>query len=221
MSLVKTRAFILRSIKYSDSSRILTLLTEELGKVTVIQKGGRKLSAGNAFGTVGCLEAMVYIKETRDVQIIGKSGYLEIYGSIEKDLKKLNCLFIALEILNKCTVQRELNREIFELTADFLRGLEFSKGIPEYCLLSFLLRFSEINGIMPARQDEGFETFFKDSGFTLDEAEKQMLKGNIEPEAGVTDDEILSLCRICENKLLEYSTGSRLQKARSVTDQLR
>ncbi len=41
MSIVKTEAFVLRSFRYGETSKIVTLFTRDFGKMNAIVKGAR------------------------------------------------------------------------------------------------------------------------------------------------------------------------------------
>jgi recombinational DNA repair protein (RecF pathway) len=227
MSLVKTKAYVLRTIKFSDSSRIITLYTEELGKLTVMQKGARKKWQDGSLGTFGCIEAMIYCKEGREIQLMSKAVYIETYRNIEKDLERLGAAFVSMELLNKCSFTHSANREVFEIIDNFFRRLDQTNGIPEYTLLKFLIEFSSYHGIIPDVFSEAYETFFRTSGFTLNKSDLNFLR-SMRPMTSVCDLNLGSaeskarfskLCRIYEQYLLDYSVGRTFQKTRTVFDQ--
>ena len=72
MSLVSTRAVLLRAFPYGETSLILHFFTEDLGRVGVMARGARKRGGSTGSGletfTSGVLTA--YVKETRDLQTL-------------------------------------------------------------------------------------------------------------------------------------------------------
>lgn len=227
MSLVRTRALVLKSMKYSESSRIINLFTEELGKVAVLHKGTRRNWQSGNFGAMGLIEAMIYFKESREIQTLGKVGYLEVYSLIERDLEKLGAGYVVLDLLNRSLAQNDQCRESFALAIAFLRDINRQDASAKSELLRFLMRFGTMLGIMPDLSDDGLETFFVRIGFTLDRSEIDFMRGFLVRDA---DHEIVSatdngkaaidrFCRIYEAHLLEYSSGRSKQTARRIIDQ--
>jgi hypothetical protein len=86
MALVRSRCLILQSYPYSETSRILRLLTEDFGVQSVIAKGARRPKS--RFG--GLLEpftegtASFYHRETRDLHTLGGSTWTAPTGAWER-----------------------------------------------------------------------------------------------------------------------------------------
>ncbi len=224
MSLVKTKAFVIRSMKYSDSSRILTLLTEQLGKLSVIHKGARKNSRNGSTGSFSCIEAMIYFKESRELQLLSQANSIEMFRNIDTDIDRIRAAYIALELINRCTPVNSADGNLFEMANGFFHGIDSVLNNPELELLRFLIGFSEYLGLSPDAGSDRFETFFARSGFTLSRSDKEFLIG-LSKEPVMTDDlttevSLNKLCRFYEQHLLDNSIGSNYQRARNVFDQL-
>lgn len=227
MSVLKSRAFLLKSIRYSDSSRILTLFTEESGKIAAIHKGTRKNGQYGATGSYGLIEAVYYHKDTREVQTISSVNFLEIYNNIETDFERIRGTYVALELLGKCLEFSMPGNELFEETLKFMRRMNCKSRVPELTLLRFILKYSQFQGYLPHNESTNYETFFRSSGFTLRVSDIEVLRVVSDLSDNEYDNynrefqsDLSRLCRICETRLLEHSLGSSFQKTRKVFDQL-
>jgi len=210
-------------MKYSDSSRILTLLTEQLGKVSVIHKGARKNSRNGSTGSFSCLEAMIYFKENREIQLLSQANSIETFRNIDTDIDRIRAVYIALELINRCTPVNSVDRILYEMTYGFFHGIDSLHNNPEFELLRFLIRFSEYLGLSPEAGNERFETFFTRSGFTLNKPDMEFLieiKSESFKADNHTEVNLNKLCRFYEQHLLDNSVGSNYQRARNVFDQL-
>ena len=69
MSRFKINGFVLRTTRLTESSRVVTLFTSEIGKVKAVAKGvGRpKSKMSGAIGLFNLIEGIVYKKETSDI----------------------------------------------------------------------------------------------------------------------------------------------------------
>ena len=76
MGIVTTRAVLLRSHPYSESSRILRFLTEDYGIVGVMARGARKAGRGGGMDIFQESSLTLHVKEGRDLQTLRESTAL-------------------------------------------------------------------------------------------------------------------------------------------------
>ena len=83
MNNLKTDAFILSGFKYGDTSKIVTLFSEEAGKFSAIVKGVRnnKSKLGGVFENMNHVNVIFSKKENRDLQFISKAEMETIISS--------------------------------------------------------------------------------------------------------------------------------------------
>jgi DNA repair protein RecO (recombination protein O) len=143
--LIKTEAVVLSKLNYGDSSSIVTLYTEEHGKLSVIIKGGRKSKSkiSNAADPPNHLSIVIYKKDTREVQILSEADILAHFGGIKSDLDKLKYAFAVVELVKKLTVEHEINRKLFKGIIKILSLLETSDQKPQVLFGRFFIFFLE------------------------------------------------------------------------------
>lgn len=224
MPLVKTHAFVIRTIRYSDSSKILTLFTNELGKISVIHKGSRKNTKSGNSGSFSYYEAMIYFKDNREIQLLSQIHSLRVFKNIVSDIERLRAAYIVQELLNKSMPSNSPDKELFESVFGFFQCIDSVVKNAEFELLKFLVHFAETHGIIPEANSVRFETFFARSGFTLYKSDLDFLnsiRDEIESEEDVIrkDINLNKLCRIYEQLLLDNSVVSGYHRTRSVFDQ--
>ena len=121
----KTEAIVLRAIDFQESSLIVTLFTKKHGKVAVIAKGARrpksKLAAFFVPGQI--LEAVIFMKETREVQTLSDVSYLRKLDNLRTDLEKMALAVTALELTSQIIHSHEPNEDLFELLVKCFHGL--------------------------------------------------------------------------------------------------
>lgn len=121
----KTKGIILRTVRYGETSLVVTAYTELFGMQTYLVKGVRqntKKTGGkaNAFQPAALLDMVVYHNELKQLQIIREYKWNFLYRNIYSDVIK-NCvaLFIA-ELVTKSIKQPENNPELFEYIESYL-----------------------------------------------------------------------------------------------------
>lgn len=149
MSGVTTRAFVLRSVDYRESDRILTLLTEQLGKVDAIAKGAR--SSRRRFA--GALEPFALLEVTlgpgrgRDrLMVVSEASVLVDNRGLATDLGKVGAAAYLTELARETTPQEEPDPRTFEALAVGLRLLASDGALVRPLLIASQLRILALAG---------------------------------------------------------------------------
>ncbi|MFC2150867.1 DNA repair protein RecO [Calditrichota bacterium] len=141
-------ALVLRSIRHGESSRILTLLCRQIGKVAVIAKGARKgKHGGGALSPPSLIEAVIYMKTSREVQTLGSVHSIHNYNVIKNDLTRSAYAAAILELANRASTEEEGNPELFELILETLNELDIETGKPKITFWRFNLQLMRVSGI--------------------------------------------------------------------------
>jgi len=72
MTLESTEALVVKTQKYQESSKIVTLYTRKLGKISVIAKGIRKTDSklGGILEVINLVSTVFYYKSSRNIQLL-------------------------------------------------------------------------------------------------------------------------------------------------------
>jgi len=128
MEIVSLTAFVLRRIKYSETSLIATLFSEGSGKISIIAKGARSPRSKSGTSAVlepfNLIEATVYIKDARDVQILSKAGTVRDFVGIKSDLDRMEAASEVIRAIDSNTHANEPNAELWKLLGKTLDRLE-------------------------------------------------------------------------------------------------
>ncbi len=129
--ITKTEIIVLRTVDFSESSRIATVLSREHGKMAVIAKGARKPKSK----FVGLIEqgrvlsAVYYYKASRDVQTLSEASHAEQLGSLSVDMEKMALSTSALELIAQLVHEGEVNEPVFDFTRNFLVWLDVQEQV--------------------------------------------------------------------------------------------
>jgi DNA repair protein RecO (recombination protein O) len=147
----KAEAIVLKSKKYGETSKIVTLYTREFGKLSVIAKGSR--SRNNRFGS--SLEPLSYISivfykyENRELQYITQGSIINHFSKIHNDAIKTMYALPIIELVNNVIHSDEQNEDFFFLLVNTLKSLDDSKENFENHLLYFELHLASQFGFHP------------------------------------------------------------------------
>jgi len=152
VGLVRTEAVILRSIDYSESSKILTLLSPAHGRISVIAKGARRpKSAFRAHvEPLSHIVAIYADKESRNVQTLSQCDILDAYGGMKRDLTALAVGSYLAEVSGAIAPDRHASPELYAVLCAGLTLLDHAPEQAPQILLWTLRRVLGAGGLAPA-----------------------------------------------------------------------
>lgn len=125
----KTDALVLRSMRWSESSKIVHLYTQDKGYLKVIAKGALQPKSpfrGN-LETLNFVEIVVSSKETRGLQLLTAAALHNSFQKIRADLKKTAIAFSLIELIQQFLRTHEPIQRFFSYTVDLLSSLNESE----------------------------------------------------------------------------------------------
>jgi len=145
-----TPAFVLRTRAYGESDRIVTLLTEEHGKLSGIAKGAKNSRRRFA----GTLEPFVRIRAvfrqrtTSDLVFLLRCEFLGAWRAFTRDLDRFAAGSYVLDVTDRMVFGRESGRDVYRLVEEALTLLD--AGAPcDSLLRAFDLHLLAVSGYAP------------------------------------------------------------------------
>jgi len=148
MPIVKTKAVILKSDNYRETSKIVTFFTDSHGKLKGIAKGVRnsKTRWGGALQSMALVNVIFYYKETRTLHLISGAEHLITLNSIYDDYDKMQMGYRMVELVNRTTAEYQENTNIYNLLSDSLQILESATKNYVNVLFNFEFRLLNLLG---------------------------------------------------------------------------
>lgn len=125
MPLLKDEAFVIAATDWRETSRIIRCFAREQGKIGLVAKGARsaKSQIGSAFESFSRIRIVVYAKPGADLFTLKEAETAEYFPAIRKDLIRFAAASFFFEILDKGLAAHERNEALFDLTANYLHGM--------------------------------------------------------------------------------------------------
>ena len=129
----KTKSIVLRTVKYGETSIIVTMFTELFGVQSYLVNGVRtstKKGSGKAslFQPSAILDLVVYHNELKHLNRIKEFKWGYLYQYILSDVRKNAVALFMVELLTKCLKQPEGNPELFSFAEDCFLQLDKSNN---------------------------------------------------------------------------------------------
>ena len=127
----KTKGLVLRTVKYGETSIIVTIFTELFGVQSYLVNGVRTSTKkgtgkGNLFQPSAILDLVVYHHELKHLNRIKEFRWNYIYQHILSDVSMNAVALFMVELLTKCLKQPEANPDLFHFTEDVFIKLDES-----------------------------------------------------------------------------------------------
>lgn len=122
---MKTRAIVLRTMRMGETSRLVTFYSMDYGKLKATAKGARKPKSkfGAALDLMTEVQAVCYVKETRDLQTLSECTLLKPAPELSHSLERLSFGSAACELIDRLTIEGEPNQRLYQCLAGVLHGL--------------------------------------------------------------------------------------------------
>lgn len=150
--IIKTRAFVLRTRPFKESSLFAVMLTRTYGKIDVLAKGCRRPKS-KLCGTLEIFnldEIIYYKRETKDVYTLSDATVIEDFEKIRSDAQTVNAALVLCEFFTKTLPPEEKNDEAYTMLSMFLntlRDVEHKSVKP--LTLYYLLKALSGAGVQP------------------------------------------------------------------------
>lgn len=157
----KTKGIVLKTVKYGETSLVVTIFTELFGVQTYLVNGVRvstKKGSGSAnlFQPAAILDLVVYHNDLKNLNRIKEFKWAVIFQQILSDVKKNTVALFIIELLTKCLKQPEGNPDLFQFTEDvFLHLDECNAAVMANLPLFFALHLTHFFGF---RIDDNYST---------------------------------------------------------------
>lgn len=138
-----TKAIVLRTVKYGETSLVATLYTELFGVQAYLINGVRtdkkSSTKANLFQPGTLLDTIVYHHPSKNLQRIKEVRLATIYQSIHRQIIKNAIAIYVVELISKTITEPECNPELYHFFEQALLTIDAS---PEASIANFPLQFT-------------------------------------------------------------------------------
>lgn len=150
--LKKTRGIVFKTMKYSETSIICDIYTEEYGLLSFIISGVRKKNAkthAGLFQIMSMLDLVAYVSDKKKLHRIKEVKASYIYQSIPFNVYKSAVGQFMIEICKNAIRESEMNQELFRFIHDSYLLLDQTKNSVNIYHHVFLAKLASYIGFTP------------------------------------------------------------------------
>lgn len=150
MPLVKTVAITLKSRKWGEADRIVTLYARQLGKIRAVARGARRLKSrmGGALEPLTICELNLFEKSGDSLYRVSQVDLIEPFMRFREDLTLMAAAARMANVVGAVTPDGDPDPELFDTLEQGLRSLVTSDD-PALTALLFQIRLLGLTGFRP------------------------------------------------------------------------
>ena len=124
--IVNTTALVLKTFPYGETSLISRCFTKEKGKISFIIKGAqsKKNLISPYFQPLSHIQIIYSEKESRELQVVSKVNFVNIWLKIPESLKKMTLLQSMLEITDFTLETNDPHPRLFDILIDVINNFD-------------------------------------------------------------------------------------------------
>ena len=150
MPLVKTTAITLKSRKWGEADRIVTLYAKQLGKIRAVARGARRLKSrlGAALEPLTLSELNLFEKSGDSLYRVSQVDLVEPFIRFREDLTLMAAAARMANVVGAVTPDGDPDPELFNTLEQGLRSMVTSDD-PAFTALLFQIRLLGLTGFRP------------------------------------------------------------------------
>ena len=124
----RTEAIVLRQTLLGEADRILTLYTQDMGKVRAVAKGVRRPKS-RLGGHLELLNRVsVSLSQGRNLDIVAEAQIVESYAGLRSDLQRLSEAVYLAELVDRFTVEGSQSYDVYRMLLSTYNRLSENEG---------------------------------------------------------------------------------------------
>lgn len=150
MKLVKVKGVVIKEVQYKENDKIITLMTDELGKISCLAKGAKKTNSA----LLASCQLLVYsefvLYKGTSFYHINQAEIIDTFYSIRTDYDKLEKAYEITKILNSLIYENQENDGVLSLYLNTLYVISKDMLDYKYVQSIFKLKLLTLLGYSPS-----------------------------------------------------------------------
>lgn len=123
MPAVTTEGLVLKRSDFGEADRVVTVLTDRYGKISVIARGVRKITSRRA-GNIEVLNRVKLHLFKAKSYSLSEAESIETFNKLKENLTLSTTAFHVIELVDRLTPEEQKNPMLYELVVKILQILE-------------------------------------------------------------------------------------------------
>ncbi len=149
MNLIKVKGIVIKETQYKDNDKIVTILTDKLGKVSCVAKGAKKTNSPILANAQYLVYSEFVLYKSNNFYYINSAAVINTFYSLRIDLDKLQVAFDLTKLLQNVVNEDEDTSDILKLFLNTIYVVEnYDKNI-KIVTATFKIKLFQLLGFSP------------------------------------------------------------------------
>lgn len=149
MKLIKVKGIVIKETTYKDNDKIITILTDSLGKISCMARGAKKTNSPILASSQYLVYSEFILYKGTSYYYINSADVISTFYNLRIDFDKLNIAFELTKLLQATTDENQDTSEILKLFLNTLYVIEnFEKDL-KFIASVFKLKLFTLLGFAP------------------------------------------------------------------------
>ena len=153
MKLIKVKGIVIRETAYKDNDKIITILTDSIGKVSVIAKGAKKTNSPYLASSQFLVYSEFVLYQNTGYFYLNSAAVINTFYNLRIDLDKLQTVFELTKLINSVTDENQDCEKILKLFLNTIYALDKLDKDKKLIVNAFKIKLFTLLGFAP-RQDK-------------------------------------------------------------------
>ncbi len=153
MKLIKVKGIVIREVTYKDNDKIITILTDGLGKVSAIAKGAKKTNSPFLASSQFLVYSEFVLYQNTGYYYLNSAESINTFYNLRVDLDKLQIVFDMTKLINMVTDENQDCEKILKLFLNTIYALDKLDKDSKLVVNAFKIKLFSLLGFAP-RQDK-------------------------------------------------------------------
>ena len=149
MTLFEVRGLVIRTVDVGENDKLLTLITEEKGKITASVRGSRSMKSRYFASAQLCCYSRFVLVRKNDRYYVQESELCENFFAIREDIEKTALASYVCDAVGYVAIEDDSERALFRLALNTIHAIAAGKQSLSQIKAVFEVRAAGILGFMP------------------------------------------------------------------------
>lgn len=149
MKLIKVKGIVIKEVTYRDNDKIITILTDSLGKVSAIAKGAKKSNSPYLASSQFLVYSEFVLYQNTSYFYLNSASVINTFYNIRVDLDKLDMAFNMTKLINMVTDENQDTEKILKLFLNTLYVIDKYNKNPKMVSTTFEIKLFTLLGFAP------------------------------------------------------------------------
>lgn len=153
MKLVKVKGIVIKEVAYKDNDKIITILTDSLGKVSAVAKGAKKTNSPFLASSQYLVYSEFVLYQNTGYYYLNSAAVINTFYNLRIDFDKIQLVFDMTKLINSVTDENQDCEKILKLFLNTIYVLDKYQKDTKLVVNTFKIKLFSILGFAP-RQDK-------------------------------------------------------------------